>query len=694
MDTQTQYDTDTIFERMPVGVALFDTTHFSLLRANNMYLSSLDTAWQNGEALDRPITDWLPDAEANGVLAIFRNVAGTGNPYRADEYAFPSFERGMTYWNWTLDPLYNEDGRIIQLLVTTCEITASVLARQRAEHMKSSLEITNRRVEAERKRLAVIETVARSVQHSFDFQQISDAAVTAISANFNTRDVYTFVVDPLQQILRLLSIQPGITDEKLLQFLQHVPYDSEFPVTQVWRQRTPVVFENMQNALSLGSVEYNPLISSKNIQGYICVPLWFGDHLEGTLTATFNHPIATDGPEVQTLIGCSVHIAAALTHARMHSAIEHERARLRAILDQLPEGILITESANGSISYINDAAAHMFGTSVQHLTGFPLHQLPSTYQTQKINGHPVQPWNFMVIRALVGETINSQDTIITRPDGSRTFLLSSAAPLRTEDGVISGAVIVFQDVTAKKSIEQQKNAFLSIASHELRTPITAIQGFAEILQFQMAQKTDLDPQSIRALAVISEQSERLSQLIEEMLDISRIENVQLLLTRAPHDLMSIVQHVIETQASTSKNHQIKLVLEGLTDHDTLMGNIDENRTVQILSNLINNAIKYSPGGGTIEVGLRYHKTEPAQPDEANECLIWVKDTGLGIPAADLPHIFKRFHRSSSVDSSISGLGIGLYLVKELVTRHGGHVWAESSEGTGSTFYVKLPLDAV
>ena len=694
MELQTQFDTDLIFERMPVGVAIFDADNFHLRRANNMYLSSLDAVWQNGQALDRPISDWLPDAEANGILALFSNVVVTGNPYRASEYAFPSFERGMTYWNWTIDPLYNEDGRIIQLLVTACEITAQVLARQQAEQLKISLELSNERVEAERKRLAVIETVARSVRHAFNPQEISDAATASISANFNTRHVYTFVVDPVQQILRLLSMQPAITDENFLQFLQHIPYDSEFPVTQVCRQRSPLVFENLQNTLSLGSVEYNPLISNKNIQGYICVPLWFGDHLEGTLTATFNHPITTDGPEVQTLTGCSVHIAAALTHARMHCTIEHERARLSAILDQLPEGILITESVNGSISYINDAAAHIFGTSTQQLIGSPLHHLPYGYQLQKINGRPVQPWNFMIIRALTGETITCQDTIITRPGESHTFILSSAAPLRAENGAISGAVIVFQDVTAKKSIEQQKNEFLSIASHELRTPITAIQGFAEILQFQMAGKTDLDPQSIRALAVISEQSERLSQLIEEMLDISRIENVQLLLTRAPHDLISTVQHVVETQASTSKNHRIKLVLEGLTEHESLTGNIDENRMVQVLSNLINNAIKYSPGGGTIEVGLRYTIKESTIPDAANECLIWVKDTGLGIPAADLPHIFKRFHRSSSVDSSISGLGIGLYLVKELVTRHGGHVWAESSEGTGSTFYVKLPLNAV
>lgn len=692
MDTQTQFDTDLIFERMPVGVAIFDVQNFRLLRANNIYLSSLDAVWQKGQALEQSIIDLFPEAEANGILAILRNVATTGVSYSALESAFPSFEHDMTYWNWTLDPLYDENGRIIQLLLTSYEITAQVLARQQAEAMKSSLEITNKQVEAERKRLAVIETVARSVQQLFEPRLVSDAAITAIHANFDTQYVYTYIADPIQKVLRLLGMQPDLPDEHIFKFLQHIPFDSKLPCAQACRQRTPIVIENMQDDLSTGAIEYNTFLASSIIQGYICVPLWFGDHFEGALGATFNHPIASNGPEVQTLTGCSIHVAAALTHARMHSAIDHERSRLRAILDQLPEGILITEAANGSISYINDAAAHIFGTTVQQLTGLPLHHLPYIYQVQKMDGRSLQPWNFMIIRALIGETITSQDTVIMRTDGSYTFILSSAAPLRSESGMISGAVIVFQDVTAKKSIEQQKNEFLSIASHELRTPITAIQGFAEILQFQMAGKADLDPQSARALAVISEQSERLSQLIEEMLDISRIENVQLLLTRAPHDLISMLKHVIETQTSTSKNHSIKMVLEGLTDRDTLMGNIDENRMVQVLSNLINNAIKYSPSGGTIEVGLRYPTTASDKSDAANECLIWVKDTGLGIPAADLAHIFERFHRSSSIDTSISGLGIGLYLVKELVTRHGGHVWAESNEGAGSIFYVSLPLD--
>ncbi len=410
-----------------------------------------------------------------------------------------------------------------------------------------------------------------------------------------------------------------------------------------------------------------------------------------------------------------MYIAAALAHARLHRTVENERKRLRAILDQLPEGILITEASNGCISYANAAAANILGITLTSLAGIPLNRhpqiltlihdalpvpqagLPATGTSNytqaaykeniatRINNHPIFPWHFAVIRALGGETISSQEAMVVRPDGNKVITLSSSAPLRIEGSDITGAVIVFQDVTAQKSIEQQKNEFLSIASHELRTPITAIQGFAEILQMNATQEQNLSSQSLRALTFINEQSQSLTRLIEEMLDLTRIENAQLLLNLAPHDLISTIKHILETQATADTNHNFQFVLEGLQDTDTLIGVFDENRFVQVLNNLISNAIKYSPAGSRIEMGLRYL---PATPHEA---LIWVKDSGIGIAANELPHIFKRFHRASGLDRSISGLGIGLYLVQEVVTRHRGRVWAESTEGSGSTFYVRLPL---
>jgi two-component system sensor histidine kinase VicK len=154
---------------------------------------------------------------------------------------------------------------------------------------------------------------------------------------------------------------------------------------------------------------------------------------------------------------------------------------------------------------------------------------------------------------------------------------------------------------------------------------------------------------------------------------------------ARHDLLATVTRVVESQVVTSKR-PIELVLDGLEQDDTLMATFDEERIVQVLHNLINNAIKYSTQGDAITVEMHY------TPQRGQSVLIQVKDWGMGIPESELPHIFKRFHRAPRLSPAISGFGIGLYLAKEIVTQHGGHIWAESREGIGSTLSFELPLN--
>jgi PAS domain S-box-containing protein len=421
------------------------------------------------------------------------------------------------------------------------------------------------------------------------------------------------------------------------------------------------------------------------VHGYICVPLWFGDHFEGALTAILKEGVSVNDPLVQALVGSSVHIAAALAQARLHSVVKGEQERLRAILDQLPEGILIVEAMNDTITYANAAAEQILGLPIQSLLGSPITSYRGIEIVSNTGTDLRLPWNFVITEALGGGTVRSREAILTRADGSKVTVLGSTAPLRSDSGMITGVLLVFQDITAQKSIEQHKKEFLSIASHELRTPITAIQGFAEILQMQASREQKLSPQGLRAITFINEQSQSLIRLIEEMLDITRVENAQLQLDIATHDLVSTIAHVIETQATTTPQHHLQFVLDGLPSPAKLMGKFDENRIVQVLNNLISNAVKYSSAGSNIEVGLRRCS------GDADTALIWVKDSGIGISAHDLPHIFKRFHRANHIDPSINGLGIGLYLVQELVTSHGGRVWAESTEKSGSTFYVQLPL---
>ncbi|MBV9231850.1 MAG: PAS domain-containing protein [Chloroflexi bacterium] len=689
--------TDMMLEHTSVAIAVYDAKDLCLLEANTHFLTILDTflspEWQHGKIIGHAMSEWIREAQNLAIMDIYHKVVETGIPYRGTEFALSTLRRPLSYWNWSLDPVKDAEGQITHLIMTGTEVTTQVLERQQAEQARAVLSQTNKVVEAERKRLEVIDAVARGVRESLDTARIGNIAIHAIRTHFNANSSCLHIADPVHKVLRLLCAYTPPSNEageEARKVQQYVPYEHTPVSRQALRQREPIAIEDMQAAAATGKMDPESALLHPGARGYICVPLWFGDHFEGTLAATFPDPISSDGPEVSALQGSGTHIAAALAHARLHAHVESEHARLRSILDQLPEGILIAEVSNGAISYANPTASQVLGMPLKELTELPLHQHPWSRVAEE--GTPgdqsLLPWNFAVIRALCGETIRSKETIVIRPDGRRAITLTSSAPLYAENGFMTGAMIVFQDVTAQKSLEQHKNEFLSIANHELRTPITVIQGFAEILQIKAKQSDSLDPITQYALTSIAEQSEHLTRLIEEMLDISRIEEARFILKRTPCDLMGIIARVIESQAITTRRHELRFALEGIEASDTLVAHIDEERMTQVLNNLVSNAIKYSPTGGNIEIGLRHTLERP------HEILIWIKDHGIGIAAHEIPNIFKRFHRASNIDSSLSGFGIGLYLVKEVVVRHGGRVWAESTEGEGSTFYVILPLPTV
>lgn len=290
------------------------------------------------------------------------------------------------------------------------------------------------------------------------------------------------------------------------------------------------------------------------------------------------------------------------------------------------------------------------------------------------------------MHALRGETLIARESVIHRIDGRKVTVLVSATPLRGATHDIPGILLVFQDVTTRAAIEQHKNEFLFLAGHELRMPVTVIQGLAEILQILSARQEPLSStRSKRAIAEIIEQSQRLTGLIEEMLDLTRIENHRLSLHLAPVDIVASVKAAIDSQEIIAHQHHIRLTLYGLPADSRLIAIVDRERLIQIIGILLKNAAHYCPRGSEIDVEIEHTQDQP------EEVVLRVKDSGTGIPGADLPYIFERFHHPHNADQTSLGLGVGLYLAKELVTRHQGRIRVESVEGKGSTFFVYLPL---
>jgi signal transduction histidine kinase/DNA-binding response OmpR family regulator len=233
--------------------------------------------------------------------------------------------------------------------------------------------------------------------------------------------------------------------------------------------------------------------------------------------------------------------------------------------------------------------------------------------------------------------------------------------------------------TAQEAVAA-RDQFLSIASHELRTPLTSLLGYVELMERRVLQQGGMEPPHRRALSVVGIQARRLHRLVEALLDISRIQLGQLQLERQRLDLCALAESVAaELQPRLEARHTLALDLSA--EPVRILG--DGLRLYQVVLNLLENAIKYSPEGGQIALGVR------AAGDRAN---LSVTDQGIGIPQADLARLFTRFYRASNVNGKqISGMGLGLYIVREVVALHQGSVTVESDEGQGTTFTVHLPL---
>ena len=259
--------------------------------------------------------------------------------------------------------------------------------------------------------------------------------------------------------------------------------------------------------------------------------------------------------------------------------------------------------------------------------------------------------------------------------------LAGRALARREQVAQERAELLTQEQAARQEAESAvrvRDEFLSIASHELKSPLTVLLGSAQALQRRVAREGGMSERGLQTLAVIPQQASRLRALIEAMLDVTRIEQGQLTLATGPLDLAAVVRRAVEEARATTDLHA--LTCEGTDQPIYVTG--DAVRLEQVLHNLVENAIKYSPHGGEVRVRLARRDTHVE---------VAVSDEGIGIPEAAQARLFERFYRAPNASAErISGTGIGLYVIREIVTLHGGTINVVSMEGRGSTFTVSLP----
>ncbi len=261
-------------------------------------------------------------------------------------------------------------------------------------------------------------------------------------------------------------------------------------------------------------------------------------------------------------------------------------------------------------------------------------------------------------------------------DGDYRWLLANSPPRFRPDGTFAGYITACLDITEQKLNEQRKNDFISMVSHELKTPLTSLNGYLQIIGAKSNKAGDVALHSIADKA--NRQIVKMTKLINGFLNVSRLESGQIYIERTRFDMAALIKETEEEFQTQVSTHQLVFapVLETMVD-------ADRDKIGQVITNLISNAIKYSPAGTAIHIACVAHN---------NKVKVSVRDEGIGISAENLPRLFERFYRVNNQGyQSVAGFGIGLYLCFEILQRHGGQIWAESQPGQGSTFYFELPL---
>lgn len=517
-DTASHSFAATMFRHIPAGIALFDARELRLVSANETLCLFLNThpnpCWHNGGAIGHTLHEYFTAEEFERFIPILQRVMETGTTYHSDEFASPSLAdpRKILYWDWSLTPIKDAQGTVTHLLLSATNILPYVRARQHAERQQERLARIYQQNEAERNRLTIIETVARAARESLSIDHIGKVTVEAIVSYFHPQVITIHTADHAQQALRLIHLNSA-SPKKSFDDLHHIPFDGLLLISRAHTQLDVIQIANIQAHTSKGLLAPENPLATLGVRGYICIPLWYKNRFEGTLATAFDRCIEIDGPEVRILAECASYVAAALAQARLHEEVKNEQARLRTLLDEIPEGIFIIEATHLRVLYANQAAANLLGTRVPDITGQNLEQFVERIELHALSQPDLTSWHSLVMHSLAGETTRGQEASITRQDGSAIMVVCSGAPLLAPDGHITGASIVFQDISAQKTLEQQRDDFLSIVSHELRTPITAIQGFAELLQMIVALGDAENQVSARACKQLSNNYQRVSSCL-------------------------------------------------------------------------------------------------------------------------------------------------------------------------------------
>lgn len=567
----------------------------------------------------------VPRSEEQGLLDIFARVSTSGEPFQARDFPYRAGGAAdeLRFWDWQCLPISGDLGLVERLVIILDDVTE----RQRQRRARQ----LNRQIVAQAP-LGVL--VTSGIDHrvaliSPRLAQLGDLPAARLSG----RPVFAAL-----PVLAGAGLAP--------------------PMAEVYASGTPYIAEEYS---------FRPDGAAEPVDWSLTIlPL---PGLDGT----------TEG--LMLLVGdLTAQVRARRESAALAAAAQRRAGELEAVVGAIADGVFLLDSA-GRILEANSAGMRLLGLTPPVRASRLLEALVAL-ELQWDDGRPLHTGDALCNAAFGGHRAVSDLVLVgaLAPGRGRRFLCFCATPIIETGWQIGGAVVVLRDITPQKQAEQEKDAFLSLIAHEVKSPLTAIKGFA---QLACRAASDLEGEGsarlARHLRVIDQQVARIGRLVDELSDVNRLRKGTLAIVPVPCDFAAVAAEAVEAQRAATTTHTIELTIADAP----LPVHADPARIEQVVANLLLNAVKYSPDHHRIavtvgRVGQRAH--------------LAVSDRGIGIPPEERGRIFDRFYRASNTDDGgPGGLGLGLFIGHEIVARSGGSLWVESNLGVGSTFHVALPL---
>ncbi|OQY25169.1 MAG: hypothetical protein B6I34_02740 [Anaerolineaceae bacterium 4572_32.1] len=569
--------------------------------------------------------------------------------------------------------------RLDQINFLTTLVNQSCMALQNAE----LFEKTKRKASE----LAALNAVSAAITSSLDVEKALLAIANSVIKVVGCQKIAIYVLDQEQQTLNLAMGQ-GLS-KTFERASQSIPLGKGLHAAAITNGE-PLIVPHLQNAPD--SVDVKELMAREGIQAMVEVPLQVKGRSIGSLAVYYTAPRHFKGDEIELLTTLAAQAAIALRNAQLYSQTDQALARrveeLSAILNSVHEGILMLDLKD-RILMANPAVAELLDTPTGQLIGRALPEAVQDYRTRI-----AQPWHLSEVLHLppLWEQDDEQaleivqDTVeLTHP--RHRVLARVIAPVKDKRGALLGRLLVLRDITEEKELERMREDLYDMIVHDLRAPLASIISGNSLLQ-EVIGEQDAEADIFALLDIVDTSSRRMLDLVNSLLDISRIESGKMTLDEEPFSLQPLMEQVVKRLHSLSINHQVRVENNISPDFPPVWG--DQDKLVRVFTNLLDNAIKFTPAGGQVKIS--------AQTDGSQWAICSFLDTGPGIPPEHRERIFDKFTQLSlapaqkKLEKRIRGSGIGLSFCKLVVEAHKGRIWVETGpNGEGSLFKFTLPL---